>query len=82
MSAQHSLWRLPASRARHPAVSPGAKRADGRLARPGAAASSGCGHVLRWCRSSTIDIVWVGFVGLNLAAPARRVTYLQWLPGG
>jgi hypothetical protein len=26
------------------------------------------GAVLRWCRSSWVDILWVGFAGLNLAA--------------
>jgi signal transduction histidine kinase len=37
-------------------------------ARPWAATSAWYGQVLRWCRSSWIDIAWVGFAGLNLAA--------------
>jgi signal transduction histidine kinase len=32
------------------------------------AAAAWCAQVPRWCRSSWVDIAWVGFAGLNLAA--------------
>jgi signal transduction histidine kinase len=51
---------------RAPARGP-APAADGAV-RPRHPASGWSGHVLRWARSSWVDIVWVAFVAINLVA--------------
>ncbi len=37
-------------------------------ARLGHDAAAWCHRIVRWCRSSWVDIAWVGFAGVNLAA--------------
>jgi len=59
--SQRVAWRLPPSW-------PASAGAGPRRARLRAAVLAGSRRTLRWCRSSWIDIAWVAFVGINLAA--------------
>jgi len=59
--SQRVAWRLPPSW-------PASAGAGPRRARLSAALVAGSHRTLRWCRSSWIDIAWVVFVGINLAA--------------
>jgi signal transduction histidine kinase len=65
---RRALWRL----AQGPSVAEDAEPRHQRL--PAAvsawrqAAGARCVAALRWCRLSRVDIIWVGFVTLNLAA--------------
>src|SRR6266536_5017776 len=65
VSTQHPLWR---GRVRATAaLGVWSRLAHGR-ARPGEAVSMWRDRALRWCRLSWVDVAWVGFVGVNLAA--------------
>ena len=65
VSTQHPLWRRRVRATAAPGV--WSRLAHGR-ARPGEAVSIWRDQALRWCRSSWVDVAWVVFVGLNLAA--------------
>jgi two-component system OmpR family sensor kinase len=52
---------------RAPAPLPAPPR-SGRVPSPPNRPAGWPAHVLRWCRSSLVDILWVAFVALNLAA--------------
>ncbi len=65
VSTQHPLWRGRVRATAAPGV--WSRLADGR-ARLGEAVSMWRDQAVRWCRSCWVDVAWVGFVGLNLAA--------------